>query len=58
MINMKEIKKLIDLKSIVTLMLTITMCYAFLKKYIDNDQFIMITTMVFTFYFTKKNKET
>ena len=57
MINMKEIKKLIDLKSIVTLMLTITMCYAFLKKYIDNDQFIMITTMVFTFYFTKKNKE-
>lgn len=58
MINMKEIKKLIDLKSIVTLMLTITMCYAFIKKYIDNDQFIMITTMVFTFYFTKKNKET
>ena len=57
MISMKEIKKLIDLKSIVTLMLTITMCYAFLKKYIDNDQFIMITTMVFTFYFTKKNKE-
>ena len=55
---MKEIKKLIDLKSIVTLMLTITMCYAFLKKYIDNDQSIMITTMVFTFYFTKKNKET
>ena len=58
MISMKEIKKLIDLKSIVTLMLTITMCYAFIKKYIDNDQFIMITTMVFTFYFTKKNKET
>lgn len=57
MISMKEIKKLIDLKSIVTLMLTITMCYAFIKKYIDNDQFIMITTMVFTFYFTKKNKE-
>lgn len=54
---MKELKKLIDLKTIVTLILTVFLCYGFVKKMIDKDQFMMITTMVFTFYFTKKINE-
>lgn len=55
---MKEkITKLIDLKSIVTLALAITLIYGFVADKIDAKDFLVYVTMVFTFYFAKKDKE-
>lgn len=54
---MKEkIAKLIDLKSIVTIIMTIGLIYGFIVGKIQADQFITLVTMVFMFYF-QKNKE-
>ena len=50
----EKIAKLIDLKSIVTLLITGALIYGFINKMIEADQFITIATMVFMFYFTKK----
>lgn len=57
-----NIAKLIDLKSLITLSLIITLEILIIKgAKLDNDLFLLfsnITTMVITFYFTKKgNKE-
>ena len=55
-----NIAKLIDLKSLITLSLIITLEILIIKGVkLDNDLFLLfsnITTMVITFYFTKKNK--
>lgn len=52
---MKEkIAKLIDLKSIVTIIMTIGLIYGFIVGKIQADQFITLVTMVFMFYFQKK----
>lgn len=52
---MKEkISKLIDLKSIVTLLMTITLIIGFLTNKINDEQFMTIATMIFTFYFSHK----
>lgn len=54
---MKEkIAKLIDLKSIVTLIVTIILSVGFMQGKIKQDQYMMIATMVFTFYFSKKKE--
>lgn len=54
---MKEkIAKLIDLKSIVTIIITIALVYGFAVDKIQADQFITLATMVFMFYFTKKKE--
>lgn len=56
-----NIAKLIDLKSLITLSLIITLEILIIKgTKLDNDLFLLfsnITTMVITFYFTKKEKE-
>lgn len=53
-----KIKKLIDLKSIITLMLTLSMIAFTYLGIISNELFTTVTASVFTFYFTKKtNKE-
>jgi len=52
---MKELKKLIDLKSIITLTLTIAMIIGFFKGLVETKDFTIIVMMVFTFYFSKKN---
>lgn len=49
-----KIAKLIDLKSIVTIILTIAATYGFIKGMIPVDQFMILVTMVFMFYFQKK----
>lgn len=55
---MKEkIAKLIDLKSIVTLALAITLIYGFIVGKIEAKDFLVYVTMVFTFYFAKKDTE-
>jgi len=55
---MKEIKKLIDLKSIITLSLTIAFVYGFIAGKIEAKDFLIYIAMVYTYYFNKKeNKE-
>lgn len=62
----REIKKLIDLKSIITLTLVITLeilvvTFAFTKGTLDEKLFLLfsnVTTMVITYYFTKKSINT
>lgn len=55
---MKEkLAKLIDLKSIVTIIMTIALVYGFIVNKIQTDQFITLATMVFMFYFQKKESE-
>lgn len=54
---MKEkIAKLIDLKSIVTIIITGTLIYGFVVGKINSEQFMTIATMIFTFYFASKIK--
>ena len=57
----ENIAKLVDLKSIITLSLIMTLEILIIKGVkLDNDLFLLfsnITTMVITFYFTKKDKE-
>ena len=55
---MKEkIAKLIDLKSIVTIIMTIGLLYGFIVGKIQAGQFVTLVTMVFMFYFHKKGSE-
>ncbi len=52
---MKEkIAKLIDLKSIVTILITGALIYGFIVNKIEPKDFMMIVAMIFTFYFSKK----
>ena len=55
---MKEkLIKLIDLKSILTILLTISLIVGFFKGMITADVFVPFISMAFTFYFTKNKKE-
>lgn len=58
---MKEkIAKLINVKSIVTLILCAVFAYLSIAKIIGAEQFLTIFTMIISFYFgtqTEKNKE-
>lgn len=49
-----RIAKLIDLKSIITLIVTIIFSYGFIVDKIEAKDFVMIVVMIFTFYFNKK----
>lgn len=54
---MKEkFAKLIDLKSIITILITSCLIYGFVVNKINDEQFMTIATMIFTFYFAKKDK--
>jgi hypothetical protein len=56
--NMKDkLIKLIDLKSIITLLMTVALITGFFMKEISTEVFIPFASMVFTFYFTKKKEE-
>ena len=52
----EKICKLIDLKSLITLALTIFLIYGFVVDKIEAKDFLMYVAMVFTFYFTKRDK--
>lgn len=54
---MKELKKLIDLKSIITIVLVGLLAYGFVVNKITAEQFLPILTMVMTFYFAKPTKK-
>ena len=59
-------EKLFDLKSIITLTLVITLevlvvIFSFTKEILDEKLFLLfsnVTTMVITYYFSKKNQNT
>lgn len=52
----ERIAKLIDLKSIITLLIVGALIYGFVIKVINAEQFMMVATMILTFYFGKKDK--
>ena len=53
-----KITKLIDLKSIITLIIAIAMVIFTAKGIISSEMFVSVGTAVFTYFFTKKsNKE-
>lgn len=53
----KKIADLIDLKSIITIIITISMVIFTWKGIVSSDMFISVGTAVFTYYFTKKNED-
>lgn len=53
---LEKIIKLIDLKSIITLGLAITLIWGFISSKIETKDFLVYVTMVFTFYFAKNDK--
>ncbi len=58
---LKKLSNLINVKTIVTLLLTIVFCILALKGIINGEQFLVIFTTVIAFYFgtqhEKKNNE-
>lgn len=55
---MKEkFARLIDLKTIITIAMTGAMIYGFVVEKITPEQFMTIATMIFTFYFAKKDND-
>lgn len=52
---LKKIAKLIDLKSIVTLILTVLLSYGLISNKFESKDVMTIIVMVFTFYFAKKD---
>lgn len=54
---MKEkIMKLIDLKSMITFVMTIALVVGFFKGAISTEVFIPFASMTFTYYFTRKKE--
>lgn len=49
-----KLAKLIDVKSIVTIILTVIFCVLSLRGVIKADSFMTIFVMVMTYFFTKK----
>lgn len=54
---MKEFKKLIDVKSIITLAFAATLIYIVVAKADIPDLFQIAMTSVLTYYFTRKSQE-
>lgn len=53
---MKErLSKLIDLKSIITILITISLVAGWFLKMIPTEVFMPIVMMIYTFYFAKKD---
>lgn len=56
---MKEkIAKLIDLKSIITIIMVIALVIGWYKGMVTSEQFVPLVTMILTFYFAKKGNDT
>lgn len=54
---MKKIAKLIDLKSIITIMMVVALVIGWFYDKVTSEQFIPLVTMILTFYFAKKDSE-
>lgn len=51
-----RIAKLIDLKSIITIIMVVTLVAGFFLDKLGANEFIPLVTMILTFYFTKKTE--
>ncbi len=49
--------KLIDLKSIITILMVVALIIGFFQNKISANELIPLITMILTFYFTKKESE-
>lgn len=54
---LEQIKKLIDVKSLVTLTLTGVFAYLAIVHKVSSEQFMTVFVMIMTYFFTKKKKE-
>lgn len=55
---LQKITKLVDVKSLVTLCLTVVFCFLSIKGKVSAEQFLTIFTVVISFYFgTQYNKK-
>lgn len=52
----KRISKLIDLKSIISIIMVAAMVAGFFAKMVSAEQFVPLVTMIVTFYFAKQDK--
>lgn len=52
----KRISKLIDLKSIISIIMVAAMVVGFFGKMVSAEQFVPLVTMIVTFYFAKQDK--
>lgn len=53
---MKQFLKLIDVKSIVTLVLTGVFSFLAITGVLTGEQFMVVFVMIMTYFFTRKNK--
>ena len=53
----KRIAKLIDLKSLISIAMVVSLCVGFFQGKISNEQFVPLVTMIVTFYFAKQDKK-
>ncbi len=49
----KRFAKLIDLKSIITIVMVVALVIGWMNDKVTSDQFIPLVTMLLTFYFAK-----
>lgn len=54
----EKIAKLIDLKSIITIIMVIALVIGWYKGMVTSEQFVPLVTMILTFYFAKKGSDT
>lgn len=54
---LKKLSNLINVKTIVTLLLTIVFCILALKNIISGEQFLVIFTTVIAFYFGTQHEK-
>ena len=52
----KRISKLVDLKSIISIIMVASMVAGFFAKMVSAEQFVPLVTMIVTFYFAKQDK--
>lgn len=53
----ERIAKLIDLKSIITILMVGALVWGFATGKLEANEFIPLVTMILTFYFVKKGKD-
>lgn len=52
---LEKIANLIDLKSIITIIMVVSLAVSFFLDKVTAEQFIPLVTMIITFYFAKKD---
>lgn len=53
----ERLAKLIDLKSIITIIMVIALVVGWFEKMVTTEQFVPLVTMIMTFYFAKKGSD-